>query len=54
MSLRAGDDIKTVQEDLGYHTEAFTLDQYGHVTDEMKKESADRVQTLIMGLKISG
>ena len=31
-SLQAGDDVKTVQENLGHHTAAFTLDQYGHVT----------------------
>ena len=39
-SIRAGDDIKTVQEHLGHATAAFTLDVYGHVTDQMHKESA--------------
>ena len=37
-SLRAGDDIKTVQSKLDDHTAAFTLDQYGHVTNTMKRE----------------
>lgn len=42
-ALRAGDDIKTVQENLGHHTAAFTLDIYGHVTESMKAESAGRM-----------
>ncbi len=43
-SIRSGDDIKTVQENLGHATAAFTLDVYGHVTERMKKESADRME----------
>ncbi|MCD8117576.1 MAG: site-specific integrase [Oscillospiraceae bacterium] len=43
-SLRAGDDIKTVQENLGHHTAAFTLEKYGHATDEMKAASAERME----------
>ena len=42
-SLRAGDDVKTVQENLGHHTAAFTLDQYGHVTETMREASARRM-----------
>ena len=42
-ALQAGDDVKTVQETLGHHTAAFTLDVYGHVTEQMKKESAERM-----------
>jgi integrase len=42
-ALQAGDDIKTVQENLGHHTAAFTLDVYGHVTNQMKLESAARM-----------
>lgn len=40
ISIRSGDDIKTVQENLGHATAAFTLDVYGHVTEQMKRESA--------------
>ena len=43
-SLRAGDDVKTVQENLGHHTAAFTLDQYGHVTETMREASARRME----------
>ena len=41
-AIRSGDDIKTVQGNLGHATAAFTLDVYGHVTDQMKRESAAR------------
>lgn len=49
-SLRAGDDVKTLQENLGHHTAAFTLDQYGHVTDTMKEASAKRMEAFIESL----
>lgn len=49
-SLQSGDDIKTVQENLGHHTAAFTLDVYGHVTEQMKRNSADRMQRFIESL----
>ena len=51
-AIRAGDDIKTVSENLGHASVAFTLDIYGHVTDEMKKSSADRMQAYIDHLKV--
>ena len=47
VSLKSGDDVKTVQENLGHATAAFTLDVYGHVTEKMKKDSADRMQAFI-------
>lgn len=50
-ALRAGDDVKTVQETLGHHSAAFTLDKYAHVTDDMRKESANRMQNFINTLK---
>lgn len=49
-SLRAGDDIKTVQSNLGHHTAAFTLDVYGHVTEQMRKDSAQRMEGFIKGV----
>ena len=50
-SLRAGDDVKTIQENMGHHSAAFTLDQYGHVTQQMKKDSADRMEQFINRVK---
>lgn len=49
-SLRSGDDIKTVQGNLGHATASFTLDVYGHVTDQMKLESAARMEAYIKGI----
>ena len=46
-SLKAGDDIKTLQENMGHYSAAFTLDKYGHVVDEMRKASSNRMQKLI-------
>ena len=51
-SLQAGDDVKTVQENLSHHTAAFTLDQYGHVTESMRQASAQRMEAFINGLKM--
>ena len=49
-SLMAGDDIKTLQENLGHYSAAFTLDRYGHVTESMRKASSDRMQRFIEAL----
>ena len=46
-AIRSGDDIKTVQGNLGHATAAFTLDTYGHVTNQMKQDSADRMEAFI-------
>lgn len=51
-SLSEGDDVKTVQTNLGHATAAFTLDVYGHVTEKMKQESAKRMENFIE--KVSG
>lgn len=50
-ALRSGDDIKTVQGNLGHHTAAFTLDVYGHVTEQMKRDSAARMDSFISGIE---
>ena len=49
-ALQSGDDIKTVQENLGHYTAAFTLDTYAHVTERMKTESAQRMENFIKGV----
>ena len=46
-SIKSGDDIKTVQENLGHATAAFTLDVYGHVTKQMKQDSTARMEQFI-------
>ena len=47
LSLQNGDNVKTVQDNLGHATAAFTLDVYGHVSERMKEDSAARMQAYI-------
>ena len=54
LSLQNGDDVKTVQENLGHASAAFTLDVYGHVSDKMKQDSAARMEEYIRRLNASG
>lgn len=49
-AIRAGDDIKTIQGNLGHTTAAFTLDKYGHFTERMKQDSAARMESFIKGV----
>ena len=49
-SLQAGDDFKTVSDSLGHATAAFTLDVYGHVSEEMRQAHAARQQAYIESL----
>ena len=46
-SLESGDNIKTVQENLGHATASFTMDVYGHVSKRMHKASADNMERYI-------
>jgi len=46
-AIRAGDDIKTIQGNLGHASAAFTLDRYGHFTERMKQDSAARMDSFI-------
>lgn len=50
LSLQNGDDVKTVQGNLGHATAAFTLDVYGHVSEKMKEDSAARMEGYIRGI----
>ncbi|MEI3089247.1 MAG: hypothetical protein V8T01_04535 [Oscillospiraceae bacterium] len=50
-SLQAGDNPKTVQENLGHATAAFTLDVYAHATERMKRDSANRMEALFQSTK---
>lgn len=52
-AIQAGDDIKTIQSNLGHATAAFTLDVYTHVTDAMQKASADRMEKYIKDVSSS-
>ena len=49
-AIRAGDDIKTIQGNLGHASAGFTLDKYGHFTEKMKEDSAARMESFIKGV----
>lgn len=51
LSLTNGDDVKTLQTNLGHHSAGFTLDQYGHVSERMQEESAKRMEAYIKGIQ---
>lgn len=46
-AIRAGVDYETLSKHLGHFSVGFTLDVYGHVTDEMKREAAQKMQKVI-------
>lgn len=46
-SLEAGDDIKTVQENLGHASAAFTMNVYAHASQRMKQRSASNMEHYI-------
>jgi integrase len=52
-ALQAGVNIKKLQEDMGHHSAAFTLDVYGHVTEQMRQESAARMDNFIQSVTIA-
>lgn len=43
-------DIKTVSAHMGHTTAAFTLDRYGHVSERMRDNGAERMQKYIDGI----
>lgn len=47
LSIEAGNDIKTISSSLGHATTAFTMDIYGHVSDKMQRENAQRMQAYL-------
>lgn len=49
-AIAAGADIKSVQDLMGHATAAFTLDKYGHTSEKMKQDTADRLQAYYSSL----
>lgn len=47
LCLQQGTDPRTIQEALGHHKVAFTLDVYSGVTAQMKQEATDKIGSLL-------
>ena len=47
VALANGVDFKTLSAMLGHYSVAFTLDVYGHVNDDMKRDAADKVSSVL-------
>jgi integrase len=47
---KAGAHPKVVQERMGHHSPAFTLERYGHLFPSMQREAADKIGELMGGL----
>ena len=50
LALQTGIDVKTVSSNLGHATTAFTMDRYGHVSEAMMRDSAEKMQRFIESL----
>ena len=51
MSISLGIPIKTISEALGHYSTAFTMDVYGHVTQQMQDDAASLIQASIIARK---
>lgn len=51
VSIENGDDIKTVQGNLGHSSASFTLDVYGHISDAMRSASSERMDNFLNDLR---
>ena len=47
--LQAGVPVKTVQERVGHHSAAFTLDRYAHAVSAMDVDAAQRIEQIVLG-----
>lgn len=45
ISIEAGDDYKTIQNNMGHYSASFTLDVYGFCTNEMRIKSSKRLES---------
>ena len=48
--LTVGASVKAISTMLGHATVAFSLHRYGHTTDPMRKDTADRMSDYIRGV----
>ncbi len=48
LTIQAGDDVKTLQTNMGHSSAAFTLNVYGHCMTTMQKESSRRMDEFVV------
>ena len=51
LAIQNGVDYKTLSATLGHATVAFTMDRYGHVSEAMRQDSANRMQAYIESIR---
>ena len=51
-AIRCGVDLKTLSDALGHYSVAFTMDTYGHVTNAMQDDAAQRLELAILDRKL--
>ena len=49
LALQNGVDVKTLSGILGHYSAGFTLDTYGHITNAMKQDAANKVGSFLAG-----
>lgn len=49
LALQNGVDVKTLSGLLGHYSAGFTLDTYGHITNDMKRDAANKVGSFLSG-----
>jgi len=50
-AIRAGVDIKSIQDSMGHYSAAFTLDVYAHVTDQIRQETANKMESFYQSVQ---
>lgn len=54
VAIASGADVKSVQDLLGHATASFTLNVYAHTSEQMRKDTAARMQSYYDGLAVKG
>lgn len=45
-------DFKTISESMGHFSTAFTMDTYGHLTDQLRKDASKKMQSFIKKISV--
>lgn len=50
LALQNGVDVKTLSSILGHYSAGFTLDTYAHVTDQMRQDAANKMESFMLNM----